>query len=114
MLMTCLTIVAMALMAYLTRIAGYVVFRNIQMGYHTRQVMEAAPGCLLIAVIAPHFATGRRAGMLALAHHNRHGKPFPIVDNRSARGYLRGCSTLAYSRLITSKRPPSMMLGGLF
>ncbi|WP_414500407.1 MULTISPECIES: AzlD family protein [unclassified Zymobacter] len=79
MLMTCLTIVVMALMTYLTRIAGYLVFRNIEMGQRTRQVMEAAPGCVLIAVIAPHFATGRLADMLALAITIAAASRFPLL-----------------------------------
>lgn len=79
MLMTCLTIIAMALMTYLTRIAGYLVFRNIQLGQRTRQVMEAAPGCVLIAVIAPHFATGRLADLLALAITIASASRFPLI-----------------------------------
>lgn len=67
MLTICLTIVAMALMTYLTRIAGYFIFRNMRMSKRAVQVLEAAPGCVLIAVIAPHFATGKIADLLALA-----------------------------------------------
>lgn len=67
MLMTCLTIVAMAMMTYLTRVAGYLIFRNMKMSKRTIQVLESAPGCVLIAVIAPHFATGKLADLLALA-----------------------------------------------
>lgn len=79
MLMTCLTIIAMAVMTYLTRIAGYFLFRNAQMSARTVQIMEAAPGCVLIAVIAPHFATGRLADMLALAITIAAASRFPLL-----------------------------------
>ena len=65
--MTVLTIVLMASSTYLTRILGYLVLRNRTLSPRMRAVMENVPGCVLISVIAPAFASGRVADLLALA-----------------------------------------------
>lgn len=62
-----LTIVLMACVTYLTRIGGYVLLRNRTLGKRAMAVMEAAPGCVLISVIAPDFVSERPADLLALA-----------------------------------------------
>ncbi|MDU6410040.1 MAG: AzlD family protein [Yersiniaceae bacterium] len=64
---TILTILLMAATTYLTRVGGYLLLRDRQLGPRTRAVMEAAPGCVLITVIAPHFVTRQPAEILALA-----------------------------------------------
>lgn len=64
---TAATIAAMALVTYLTRIGGYLALRNRTLGPRALAVMEAAPGCVLIAVIAPDFVSGRPADLIALA-----------------------------------------------
>ncbi|TPK92791.1 AzlD family protein [Mesorhizobium sp. B2-4-12] len=64
---TLLTIVLMAGVTYLTRIGGYVVLRNRVLGARATAVMEAAPGCVLISVIAPAFVSRNPADLLALA-----------------------------------------------
>ncbi|MBZ9777046.1 AzlD family protein [Mesorhizobium sp. CO1-1-8] len=64
---TLLTIVLMACVTYLTRIGGYVVLRNRTLGARATAVMEAAPGCVLISVIAPAFVSKSPADILALA-----------------------------------------------
>ncbi|RUY95640.1 MULTISPECIES: AzlD family protein [unclassified Mesorhizobium] len=64
---TLLTIVLMAGVTYLTRIGGYVVLRNRTLGARATAVMEAAPGCVLISVIAPAFVSKSPADLLALA-----------------------------------------------
>ncbi|MGR5945363.1 AzlD family protein [Enterobacter sp. C4G1] len=66
-LLTTVTILLMALTTYLTRVAGYLLLRNRTLGPRTRAVMDAAPGCVLITVIAPHFVTTHPADLLALA-----------------------------------------------
>jgi uncharacterized membrane protein len=40
--------------------------RNRSLGPRAKAVMDAAPGCVLMTVIAPDFATGRPADLLAL------------------------------------------------
>jgi uncharacterized membrane protein len=65
--MTVLTIVGMALATYLTRVLGFLALRNRTLGARAVTVMEAAPGCVLISVIAPHFVADRPADLIALA-----------------------------------------------
>ncbi|AIX74066.1 AzlD family protein [Mixta calida] len=67
MSLTILTIVLMALTTYLTRIGGYLLLRDRAFSLRIKAVMEAAPGCVLITVIAPHFVTSNPADLLALA-----------------------------------------------
>jgi uncharacterized membrane protein len=64
---TILAIVLMALATYVTRIGGYLVLRNRTLSPRAAAVMEAAPGCVLISVIAPSFVSDRPADLLALA-----------------------------------------------
>ena len=61
------TILLMALATYGTRAGGYLLLRNRTLGLRARAVMAAAPGCVLIAVIAPHFVSPRPADLIALA-----------------------------------------------
>ncbi len=65
--MALLTIVLMAGVTYLTRIGGYVVLRNRVLSPRATAVMEAAPGCVLISVIAPDFVADKPADLAALA-----------------------------------------------
>lgn len=62
-----ITFVLMALATYLTRIGGYLILRNRKPGPRVSAIMDAAPGCVLISVIAPRFASGHLADMGALA-----------------------------------------------
>lgn len=62
-----LTFVLMALTTYLTRLGGYLLLRNRVLGPRWQRVMEAVPGCVLVTVIVPHFATFRPADLAALA-----------------------------------------------
>jgi len=64
---TLLAIVLMAGVTYLTRIGGYVVLRNRTLSARATAVMEAAPGCVLISVIAPAFVSRNPADLVALA-----------------------------------------------
>lgn len=61
------TIGSMALATYLTRVGGYLALRDRPLGPRARTVMDAAPGCVLVAVIAPHFVSGRPADLMTLA-----------------------------------------------
>ena len=64
---TLLTIVSMAAVTYLTRVLGYIALRNRTLSARAVTVMDAAPGCVLISVIAPHFVSERPADLAALA-----------------------------------------------
>jgi uncharacterized membrane protein len=65
-LTTLLTIVLMASTTYLTRVAGYLVLRNRTLSSRAATVLEAAPGCVLISVIAPNFVSKEPADIIAL------------------------------------------------
>lgn len=62
-----LTIVALALSTYMTRIVGYLAFSNRALSPRATRVMQAVPGCVLIAVIAPVIVSGSIANMVAVA-----------------------------------------------
>jgi uncharacterized membrane protein len=65
--LTVLTVLLMALVTYLTRLGGFFALRNRTLGPRAEAVMRAAPGCVLISLIAPHFATANTADLAALA-----------------------------------------------
>lgn len=65
--MTVLTILLMALVTYCTRIGGYLLLSGRHISPRTAKVMEVAPGCVLVAVLAPNFASGKVADLAALA-----------------------------------------------
>lgn len=60
------TLLGMAVVTYLVRALGLVVLRNHAMGPQFTQVLNAAPGCVLIALIAPKFVSGHPADLIAL------------------------------------------------
>lgn len=62
-----LAILGMAAVTYLTRIIGFLALRNRTLSRRAVTVMEAAPGCVLISVIAPDFVADRPADLIALA-----------------------------------------------
>jgi len=62
-----LAIVLMAVVTYLTRIGGYLLLRNRSLGPRAMAVLEAAPGCVLISLIAPVFVSDKPSDLIALA-----------------------------------------------
>ncbi len=66
-LTTVLAIVLMAVTTYATRIGGYLLLGDRVLSPRLLTLMDAAPGCVLISVIAPHFVSDRRADLAALA-----------------------------------------------
>ena len=62
-----LTILLMASATYLTRTVGFVALRNRKLSARSMAVLEAVPGCVLISVIAPAFASSRPADLIALS-----------------------------------------------
>lgn len=61
-----LTIVGMASATYITRISGFLLLRKRNLGPHAKAVMDAAPGCVLISAIAPHFVSPHPEELAAL------------------------------------------------
>lgn len=64
---TIVTVILMAAVTYVTRIGGYLVLGSRDLSVRTTSVLDAAAGCVLIAVIAPTFVSGRAADLIALA-----------------------------------------------
>jgi uncharacterized membrane protein len=63
---TLATIVLMALATYLTRIGGYLLLGSRELPPRIMTMLDTVPGCVLVAVIAPTFVSGRIADLLAL------------------------------------------------
>ena len=61
-----LTIVGMGVITYSTRLIGYFALRNRRLGPRAVRVMDAAPGCVIAAVIAPHFVSGKPDELIAM------------------------------------------------
>jgi uncharacterized membrane protein len=61
------TIAGMAAVTYLTRITGYLLLRRMTISRRLAAVLDAAPGCVLVSVIAPWFVADRPEDLLALA-----------------------------------------------
>lgn len=61
-----LTVAGMLAVTYFTRLAGFLALRNRTLGKRAAAVMEAAPGCVLVAVITPYFVSGKPHELLAL------------------------------------------------
>ena len=62
-----LTILGMLAASYSTRLIGFLALRHRSLSPRAAAVMEAAPGCVLIAVIAPHFVSDKPHELIALA-----------------------------------------------
>ncbi len=60
------TIGVMALGTYGTRLGGYVLLRNRELGPRATAVLAAAPGCVLVAVVAPYAASPHPAELAVL------------------------------------------------
>lgn len=60
-------ILLMSLATYLTRIGGYLFLKDRPLSPRAAITLEAAPGCILISVIAPYFAAKNPADLIALA-----------------------------------------------
>lgn len=64
--LTLLTILLLASVTYFTRIAGYALLRGKTVNLKVAQILESAPGCVLITILTPHFVTTNPAGLIAL------------------------------------------------
>lgn len=64
--MTVLTLILMANVTYFTRIIGFLAVQRMNLNKRAMSVLEAAPGCVLIAVIAPRFVSESPIDLVAL------------------------------------------------
>lgn len=58
---------AMLCVTYSTRLIGFFALRNRTLSKRAQAVMEAAPGCVLISVIAPYFVSDKPHELIAIA-----------------------------------------------
>lgn len=57
----------MLAVTYSTRLIGFFALRNRTLSRCAQIVMEAAPGCMLIYVIAPYFVSKKTYELIAIA-----------------------------------------------
>ncbi|HFA5986337.1 TPA: AzlD family protein [Neisseria gonorrhoeae] len=50
-----------------TRLVGFFALRNRTLSRRAQTIMEAAPGCVLISVIAPYFVSDKPHELIAIA-----------------------------------------------
>jgi uncharacterized membrane protein len=62
---TLLAILAMAAVTYATRVAGFVLVRRLALTGRARLALEAVPGAVLVALVAPAILTRGPADALA-------------------------------------------------
>ena len=62
-----LLFLSMLAVTYSTRLIGFFALRNRTLSRRAQVVMEAAPGCVLISVIAPHFVSDKPHELIAIA-----------------------------------------------
>lgn len=62
-----LTILAMLVMTYSTRLLGWLFLKNRRFSARTQALLEAAPGCVMVSIAAPFFFTTNPAHLCALA-----------------------------------------------
>lgn len=58
---------SMLAVTYSTRLIGFFALRNRTLSRRAQIVMEAAPGCVLISVIAPYFVSDKPHELIAIA-----------------------------------------------
>lgn len=58
---------AMLAVTYSTRLIGFFALRNRTLSPRAQAVMAAAPGCVLISVIAPYFVSNQPHELIAIA-----------------------------------------------
>lgn len=60
-----LVVLGMLTVTYATRLTGFFALRNRTLGKRAAKVMDAAPGCVLVAVIAPYFVSDKPHELIA-------------------------------------------------
>lgn len=58
---------SMLAVTYSTRLIGFFALRNRTLSRRAQSIMEAAPGCVLISVIAPYFVSDQPHELIAIA-----------------------------------------------
>ncbi len=61
-----LTILAMCAATYSTRLLGWFLLKDRSMSPRARALLDAAPGCVMVAIAAPFFFTTNPVHLIAL------------------------------------------------
>lgn len=61
-----LTVLGMCAATYSSRLLGYLFLRNRKLSTETRKLLDAAPGCVMVSVVAPAFMTTNPADLVTL------------------------------------------------
>ena len=61
-----LAILAMCAATYLTRLLGWFLLKDRSMSPRARALLDAAPGCVMVAIAAPFFFTTNPVHLIAL------------------------------------------------
>lgn len=61
-----LTILGMCVATYSSRLLGYLFLRKRQLSSETRKLLDCAPGCVMVSVVAPAFMTTNPADLITL------------------------------------------------
>ncbi|MBF7687454.1 AzlD family protein [Acinetobacter rathckeae] len=63
---TFIAILCVAMTTYATRVVGYLLLKNRELSIRQKKLLQITPGCVLISVIAPYFATQHLADFIAI------------------------------------------------
>ncbi|MBF7682010.1 AzlD domain-containing protein [Acinetobacter sp. B5B] len=63
---TLMAILCVAMTTYATRVMGYLLLKNRRLSTQQKKLLQITPGCVLISVIAPYFATQHMADFIAI------------------------------------------------
>lgn len=88
-----LTILAMLVMTYSTRLLGWLFLKNRRFSVRTQALLEAAPGCVMVSIAAPFFFTTNPAHLCALAVAILYGLAWTVaacVATAAVLGHLLG------------------------
>ncbi len=61
-----LTILGMCAATYSSRLLGYLFLRNRVLSPQVRKLLDSAPGCVMVSVVAPAFMTTNLADLITL------------------------------------------------
>lgn len=61
-----ITILGMCAATYSSRLLGYLFLRNRVLSSQTRKLLDSAPGCVMMSVVAPAFMTTNLADLITL------------------------------------------------
>ena len=87
----------MLAVTYSTRLIGFFALRNRTLSCRAQTFMEAAPGCVLISVIAPYFVSDKPHELIAIAltalAAGRFSMLVPVLIGVGSSGILRWLMT---------------------